>query len=217
MIQEIDNYMSPEKEAYIHQLITKTKETGHQVFIQNGDPEYMPTQQQKKSECYRKEFDLDAKKLGETVLHLLDIIPDYRYFPTLFGNDSEDWYKVVYFDISIVDTDNNVWVWIGISHADRTNETEAFLEVPDEDILKEILNRPLYQTLRSQNGYIRGRAYSIELRLIEHLGKDSITIEDLCNNFTQIYYVRGIGKYIGDEIYKYLVNGLGIPENKIRR
>ena len=136
MIQKLNREMSPEKEAYIRQVIKKTKELGHKVLIQNGEAEYESSLDWKSEEGKRKfeEFQLDREALGQTVLHLIDVVPDYRYWPTLFGNNSETWYKVVDFDISIVDTDNNVWVWIGIDHAnDTTKDNPAFEKEPDEE------------------------------------------------------------------------------------
>ena len=128
--------MSPEKEAYIRQVIKKTKELGHKVLIQNGEAEYESSLDWKSEEGKRKfeEFQLDREALGQTVLHLIDVVPDYRYWPTLFGNNSETWYKVVDFDISIVDTDNNVWVWISIDHTnDTTKDKKKKKKEPDEE------------------------------------------------------------------------------------
>lgn len=211
--------MSPEKEAYIRQLIKKTKELGHEVLIQNGEPEYDSSLDWRSEEGRRKfeEFQLDREALGKTVLYLIDIIPDYRYWPTLFGINSENWYRVVNFDVSIVDTNNDLYVWIGIDHDNPTKDNPAFEKEPDEEVLKEILSRPLYQTLREiDDGRIRGRAGEIEQVFIQSLGRDSVTVRDLCNNFMKVYCARNVGRHIGGEIYDYLVDELGIPKDKIR-
>ena len=128
--------MSPEKEAYIRQLIKRTKELGHKVLIQNGEADYESSLDWKSEEGKRKfeEFQLDREALGQTVLHLIDVVPDYRYWPTLFGFNSGTWYRVVKFDVSIVDTNNDLYVWIGIDHDDATKDNPAFEKEPDEEV-----------------------------------------------------------------------------------
>ena len=219
MIRKLNREMSPEKEAYIRQVIKKTKELGHEICIHN---DYKPSidwrKEKKEYEKRLEEFNLDKEDLGRTVLYLLDVVPDYRYWPTLFGNNSCTWYKVVDFDISIIDTDNNVWVRIYIDHTDddyTTKDNPAFEKEPDEEELEEVLNRPLYQTLRELDGRVRCKAEEIEQAFIQTLGRDSVTVRDLCNNFTKVYYASGVGRHIGGEIYDYLVD-LGIPKDKIR-
>ena len=213
--------MSPEKEAYIRQVIKKTKELGHKVLIQNGEPEYDSSLDWKSEEGRRKfeEFQQDREVLGQTVLYLIDVVPDYRYWPTLFGNNSETWYKVTDFDISIVDTDNNVWVWILIDHADdTTKDNPAFEKELDEEELKEILSRPLRLTLEtSKTEFVRGRAYNIENHLKRYLRQNDVTIKDLCDNFSQIYLIEKLGKRAGNEIYKFLTKKLNIPRDRIKQ
>ena len=214
--------MSPEKEAYIRQLIKRTKELGHKVLIQNGEAEYEPSidWKKEKEEFERRfeEFQLDRKELGQTVLHLIDVVPDYRYWPTLFGFNSETWYKVVGFDVSIVDTNNDLYVWILIDHANSTEDNPAFEKELDEEELKEIFSRPLRLTLEtSKTEFVRGHAYNIEYHLRCYLRQNEVTIKDLCDNFTQIYLIEKIGKRAGDEIYKFLTKKLNIPRDRIKR
>ena len=219
MVQKLKYYMSPEKEAYIRQVIKKTKELGHEVLIQNGEPEYDSPLDWKSEEGKRKfeEFQLDREALGQTVLHLIDVVPDYRYWPTLFGFKSENWYRIVNFDISIVDTNNNLYVWISIDHDDATKDDPAFERI-DEEELKEILSRPMRLTLEtSKTRYVRSHAYNIERHLIHYLHQNQITIKDLCDNFSQIYLIEKVGKRSGNEIYKFLTKELNIPRDRIKR
>lgn len=212
--------MSPEKEAYIRQVIKKTKELGHEVLIQNGEPEYDSSLDWESEEGKRKfkEFQLDREALGQTVLHLIDVVPDYRYWPTLFGFKSENWYRVVNFDISIVDTNNNLYVWIGIDHDDATKDNLAFEKESNEEVLKEILSRPMRLTLEtSKTRYVRSHAYNIERHLIHYLHQNQITIKDLCDNFSQIYLIEKVGERAGNEIYKFLTKELNIPRDRIKR